>query len=255
MDAEVRATATHVLKVILASPGPGFWIPGGNVFDIAFSLDGRSIAVGCADKMVHIYDVKINALRQTLKGHTATVYSVGYSPDGKLLASCSGIWSATLNKSQGEIIIWDLGKGSAEATLKGPVGGLSSVTFSPDGKNLYATGGDGIIRMWDIASRQEIRDGRGHTRPVRKIIFTPDKKHLATAGIDGTVRFWDPNSLKEVRQILAHPNGVGTITFSPDGKYLVTASRANAQPIPGVCRERRWFSVGANPPATWCSSR
>ena len=102
--------------------------------------------------------------------------------------------------------------------------------------------------MWDIASRQEIRDGRGHTRPVRKIIFTPDKKHLATAGIDGTVRFWDPNSLKEVRQILAHPNGVGTITFSPDGKYLVTASRANAQPIPGVCTvQRRWFSVGANP--------
>ena len=153
MDAEVRATATHVLKVILRTQGPGFWIPGGNVFDIAFSLDGRSIAVGCADKMVHIYDVKINALRQTFKGHTATVYSVGYSPDGKLLASCSGIWSATLNKSQGEIIIWDLGKGSAEATLKGPVGGLLLGHFFARWKKPIRDG-----RRWD---HQDV----GHRQP------------------------------------------------------------------------------------------
>src|SRR5205085_743887 len=131
-------------KAIRAKPGPGVWFPEGNVFDIAFSKDGQGIAVGSSDGIVRIYDGKTNALRQTLKGHTAIVYSVVYSPDAKMLASCSGIWSPEFNQAgpPGEIIIWDLGKGTAKDTLPGSPGGLASVAFSPDGKRLYSTGGD-----------------------------------------------------------------------------------------------------------------
>jgi WD40 repeat protein len=235
MDAEVRERTRHALKVIRALPGPGLWFPEANVFDIAFSKDGQSMAVGCADGALRIYDGKTNALRQTLTGHSATVYSVVYSPDGKTLASCAGIWSSVFNKDQkpGEIIIWDLGKGTALGTLKGPSGGIVSVAFSPDGKKLYSTGGDTAIRMWDLATRMEINVGTGHNSPVRRILFTPDGKLLASAGMDGTVRFWQPDTLQEVRQIVAHPDGVGTLAFSPDGKYLLTVNRANAPPVPG----------------------
>jgi WD40 repeat protein len=234
-DAEVLDRTANVLKAIRAKPGLGFWIPEANAFDIAFSKDGQSLAVACDDRMVRIYDGKTNALRQTLKGHTAIVYAVAYSPDAKMLASCSGVWSAEFNKSSkpGEIILWDLGKGTAAATLKGSPGGLSSVAFSPDGKKLYSTGGDGTIRLWDLATRTEIKVATGHTKPVRRLSFTPDGKLLASAGFDGTVRFWEPATLEESRQIRAHPNGVGTFTFSPDGKYLLTASRAGSPPTPG----------------------
>ena len=48
-------------------------------------------------------------LLHTLKGHTAYVFSVEWSPDGKLLASCSGE----------QTILWDLVAGTPLHTLKG----------------------------------------------------------------------------------------------------------------------------------------
>lgn len=235
-DAEVRERTTAVLRAIRERPGPGFWVLGGNVFDIAFSKDGQSMAVACDDGVVRIFDGKTNVLRQTLTGHTATVYAVVYSPDAKKLVSCSGEYDKP-QTPQGEIIIWDLATGTAEVTMKGPPGGLSCVTFSPDGKCLYSGGSDGTIRKWDVATRKEVKVVLGHNnRPVRRICFTRSGKLLASAGMDGTVRFWKPESVEEERQILAHPNGIGTMAFSPDGKYLITASRAGAPPTPGVIK-------------------
>ncbi len=235
-DAEVRDSAVRIIKSFRTNPGPGLWFPEGLVFDATFLKDGQGMAVACHDKVVRIYDGKTNALRQTLKGHSASVYGVAYSPAGNLLASCSGNWSAETNKSPGEIIIWNLAKGEAAVTLNGPPGGLYSLVFAADGKKLYSAGGDGTIRMWDVDGRKEIKVGHGHTKPVRRLVLSPDGKLLASAGIDGTVRFWDVDTLREVRQILAHPNGVGTLTFSPDNKYLLTAVRAGAPPTPGIIK-------------------
>ena len=79
IPAEVRERATQAILAIRSVPGPGFLYPEANVFDIAFSKDGQSMAVGGADGAVRVYDAKTNALRHTLNGHTATVYGVVFS--------------------------------------------------------------------------------------------------------------------------------------------------------------------------------
>ena len=235
-DAEVRQRAAAVLSTLRAQPGPGFWLPGGNVFDLAFSKNGASLAAGCGDGIVRVYDGKTGALRHTLKGHTATVYGVVFSTDGKKLVSCAGEYNKD-QKPHGEIIVWDLATGTAEATFKGPPGGFTGVALAPDGKSVYAACEDGTIRWCDLAARKEVKAVTGHDgHRVRRVYFTPDGKLLASGGQDGTVRFWKPDSLEEVRQVLAHPNGIGTFTFSRDGKYLITGSRAGAPPQPGVIK-------------------
>ncbi|MCL4177893.1 MAG: protein kinase [Verrucomicrobia bacterium] len=70
----------------------------------------------------------------TLKGHTAGVGSVAFSPDGKRLASTSS-----------EVKVWDATSGHEVFTLPGLTNGFSKVVYSPDGKRLSAGSGNRIV--------------------------------------------------------------------------------------------------------------
>jgi WD40 repeat protein len=62
--------------------------------------------------------------KTTLKGHSGSVNSVSFSPDGRLLASGGG---------DDTIILWDVKSGEILKRLKGHSGHVTSVSFSPDG--------------------------------------------------------------------------------------------------------------------------
>ncbi|HWY85737.1 MAG TPA: hypothetical protein VNX28_03380 [Gemmataceae bacterium] len=229
-DAEVRERAESLIQQINKRPGPGAVYPEAGVFDIAVSKNGQTFAVACGDNAVRIYDWKTNAVRQTLRGHTTRVWSVAFSPDGLKLASCSGEYQES--PEPGEIIIWDLAKGTAETKLAGNRGTFG-VTYSLDGTVLYSCGWDRTVKVWDLASGKEKASMKGHEGPVRRVILMPDGKSIASTSMDGYVRVWNPRTLQEERQLLAHAGGIGAAAFSPDGKWLVTGTRPSAQPDPG----------------------
>lgn len=56
---------------------------------VAFSPDGKTIAVGTQDNLAKALDAATGAVRTTLKGHERPVAGVAWSPDGKTLASGS----------------------------------------------------------------------------------------------------------------------------------------------------------------------
>ena len=152
---------------------------------------------------------------RTLQGHTASVQSVAFAPDGKILASSS--WDTTIR-------IWDSATYQSLRTLKQHTAYVYGVAFTPNGKILVSTGRDKTIRIWDTSAWQCLRTLQGHTRSVYSIAFSPDGKTFASASDDNSVKMWDTVKGTCLRTLKGHPWSITGVAFAPDGKTLASAS-------------------------------
>ncbi len=75
-----------------------------------------------------------------LKGHTNSVRSAAFSPDGTRIVTASQDSTAR---------VWDAVMGASLAELKGHKGPLVSAAFSPDGTRIVTPSDDKTARVWD----------------------------------------------------------------------------------------------------------
>jgi WD40 repeat protein len=155
---------------------------GAMVQAITFSPDGGHIAtVGECDNTARIWDAMNGKHIMTLDGG-ACLTSLGYSPDGKHLAT---------GRIDGSVIVWDVSgdNGQELFTLSGHAAFIPDLAYSPDGAHLATASFDGTAKVWDLDSRQEWL-----TFPIKnavtRVVFSPQGTDLATAGFDGQVRIW-----------------------------------------------------------------
>ena len=71
-------------------------------------------------------------------------------------------------------------------TLRGHIGPVFSVAWSPDGKRLATGSEDQTATMWDAATGKEVLTLRGHSHFVRSVAWSPDGQRLATGSDDQT---------------------------------------------------------------------
>ena len=148
----------------------------------------------------------------TLEGHTSTVGSLVYSPDGKKIASGGG----------NTVKLWDVATRRNISTYDGQV-----VAFSPNGRTLATgTSNFGTIKLWDVVTKRNIATLEGPTNKVYSLAFSPDGTMLASGSRDGMITVWDVATHRDIFTFEAYTrhNTVSSLAFSPDGKMLASGS-------------------------------
>jgi WD40 repeat protein len=112
--------------------------PGVNV---AFSPDGKWLAIGDKDYTVKVCDIETGAVRHVLRGHNGDVYTVVFSPDGRFVASAG---------EDSTVKVWDGSTGQPVRTFRGHTGLVTSLAFTGDGKFLVSGSRDRTVKLWDV---------------------------------------------------------------------------------------------------------
>jgi WD40 repeat protein len=190
---------------------------------MAFSPDGHFLASGSYESsVVRLWDANSGTLAHIFEGHSSPVNSVIFSPDSRMLVSCS---------CDHTICLWDLVMGTVQKTISHSHT-VYSVAFSPGGR-LLASCSDHKVRLWDVATGVLQQTFEGSDSADLRLnsldgftsaAFSPDGRLLASGSHCGIVCIWDLATGALRHLIDGHSNWVHPLVFSPDSALLATGS-------------------------------
>jgi WD40 repeat protein len=210
------------------APGGGSWVNG-----LSFSRDGTMLAAGFADASAAVYSV---AGRKTVcpsigrKANGQGYAVVALSPDGREVAfgtSNGGsealtLWSTATCRQVGQGI--DIAK-LAKITGLQTGGNVSSLAYSPDGKQLAACDTDHLVVL-DTATWLPVRDATviDANYYIQSMAYSPDGSRLAVASQRHVVLLDATTGRQVGSPLLGARGGVMSVAFGADGRTLAAGS-------------------------------
>ena len=193
---------------------------------VVFSQNGYMLATVLNSKRatadsrfsILVWEVPDGKSHFTLKGHTAKVNALAFTPNGHRLASGS---------NDKTIRLWDTSTGTEILNI--PSGKIRALAFSMDGKVLASVSSAFSIELWDVATGSQLTSIKGQNGYGYGLAFSADNKILASGAagsfnIDGTIRLWDIATGNELSTLKGHTRWIKRLTFSGDGKTLASGS-------------------------------
>jgi WD40 repeat protein/HEAT repeat protein len=151
---------------------------------LAFAPDGKRVAVGGMDGIVHVWELATKTEVQVIRGQQGWMTGLAYSPDGTRLVTSVG------------------------DPLMELFGDLAGRTATPP-----------VVRVWDVARGQ---DYRALPRAEKGFAVHPSRPEVAVASGKEVV-FYDPDTGTKLRSFAAAPEDVTHVAYSPNGETLAVA--------------------------------
>jgi WD40 repeat protein len=188
---------------------------GGAVRRLAFSSDGRHLAIGSPDE-VEILDAATGKTTMALSGHDG----VAWSPDNRKIATASADNTAT---------IWDAESGKPLIILRGHEGYVIGLAWSRDGKSVATSSEDQTARIWDASTGAEQKCLRPHKEDLSAVAWSPDGKWLMTTSSDGQGKLWEAGSWRDRVTIPLSRFDASVQRWNPDSTRVAFVSEGSAR--------------------------
>lgn len=204
-------------------------IPSSKVLALAFSPDGKLLAAGDRDGIVHIIDVELGQVVRKLKQHVEFVYALTFDVDsGHLISTGKDRSLRVWNAETGEFIRDDAGiflSASARSmgaqrlkpSTRSHTLTVLSLATAPGGI-LASAGQDKNVKLW--RNGVPLRSFSWHEGPVTCVRFQPETYVLFSASRDRSIRSWNAENGAMLDKYLGHKDEIIAFAFSSSERFV-----------------------------------
>jgi WD40 repeat protein len=175
------------------------------------SADKTRVVFGGPSRLVKVASVPDAKVLHTFRKPTDWVLSVGFSPEGLLVAAGDRF---------GGLFVWETASGKEFHTLRGHTKAVTAIGWRAD-SNVFATASeDGTVRVWDMHNGAETAKWDAHEGGATDLCFHVSGV-ISTAGRDGRVKTWDEKG-KVTADLGPANDTVLRVALTADAKAVVS---------------------------------
>lgn len=191
---------------------------------IAWSPDQHLLAAGSYFQGIQVWDMETHMCHWVAHPPPTSIRCVTWHSDGTCLANCG---------DDGSVCLWKASDGTLLKRWQWHRGGVKSLAWSPDGRQLASAGGrgdSGELFVWNVDTGRTPPHGEcaqtftGHPGVIHTVDWDPTGSQLITGGGDGRLRWWNVQNGTCVKVQIAHQGAIRWLKVSPDGTQLATCS-------------------------------
>jgi len=187
-----------------------------------FSPDGARLAVGSGPPSrygeIHLLDPVTGEILSSLgEVHSDSVFSLKFSPNGRLLAS---------GAADKIVRIFDSDTGEQMGTLEGHTHHVLAVSWNDDCATLATASADNSLKIWDAETGTQKRTISGFKREVTAIGFVGQSNQLLAVDASGAAQLIDSENGKQIRNFSGADGPLLSIGISPAGTIFYAGGQS-----------------------------